>query len=755
MANTQAQVDAATANIIAAQANLVRLTTVISALPVNINQIEVTFNQPITDQAAAEFTLQRGIENINIASVVWSEDGTKALVTSTLPNLNTTDATITYTLTISGLTEEPLVETVDFAPVTESSLVITSEQIDLVPNARLEFEVRNQYGADMGIPSTSVAAVAWNITQDKEQFLTPVPGESAFTFSSDFVATAIDQTAEVGDQIRVTLIYHDFTTQEILTVGEPTPAATAAAIELGTVQPLEGNTMIFEGDTGLVLPATITDQFGEPFVLSEFSASGSALTSFSIDGVTFTSSNPDVVNVGTISVDADGVITFDTADPGTAIIYAVADKTGDIATTTVVANEEPVLSEMAIAAPTDLIAANDAPFELSYVAQDQYGNVLDFATASDLFKGLTFTSSDQAVVTDDGIVLDDEGNLEVTLAGGAGDVTLTASNYIPDEDTTIEVGTVTFTVLDDAVLTSIVGVQDLTTNVSPDVTTSIGVDNLIVNDQYGREFTLTGNEGAFVSLSDTDALTLDTSVISADGTLTADITGTDVAGTATATIDLVADITDPTSAVIDSYTVDFTNVTNIVGYAIKDVDTLYGFPGNDATSDYAKVITVVGLDIDGNEVAVDQDDFTALTSSDPAVIGTDLATMSVFGFDAGSSTVSAWIGADEVASTVVTASIDLPQGQTVAFEDEEAVIAADANTVDLAPLLTVVDQYGVELSDPASLGIWSSSDTDVATVSAAGLVTAQTDTGGEVTISFVLDNGNASGSVLVIIEPAI
>lgn len=171
------------------------------------------------------------------------------------------------------------------------------------------------------------------------------------------------------------------------------------------------------------------------------------------------------------------------------------------------------------------------------------------------------------------------------MAGAAGDVTLTAFNA---DD--LEIGSVSFTVLDDAVLTSIVGVRDLTTYVSPEVTSSIGVDNLIINDQYGREFKLTGTEGAIVSFeSDTDALTLDTNQISADGTLTADITGTLIAGTATVVIDLVADIDNP--VVLDSYTVDFTNVT---GIAAGDATISFVLDnGNDAGSVLVTVPDVV------------------------------------------------------------------------------------------------------------------------------------------------------------------
>ncbi|MGV8906633.1 MAG: hypothetical protein ACOH15_08540 [Acetobacterium sp.] len=735
--NLISQVDAATAAITAAQANLVLMTKVTAISATDVNKIEVVFNQAITDQTAATFTLKKGFTNVNIASIEWSEDGTKVVITSAKDNLNTSDTdTVTYTLKITGLTEEPLVNTVDFDPEEEAALVITSESIELINSAPLYFEVQNQYGLSMDVSATEVTAVAENITQDADVELLPQDGESTFLMDEDFSEDAV-----VGDKIRVTLSYEDFTTEQTLTVGAPIPAPAPAAIELGTVAPLEGNTMIFEGDEDLVLPATITDQFGNPYVLNDMAPKGTEIVN--IDGITFTSSDPEVVDVGTMYIDDEGVIEFTAGEEGEATITAVVEETDVTSTTTVVVNEEPTVSKMTVDAPTGLIAANDGEIDLGFVAEDQYGNVLDWNVEADrlLIEGIIPESSDEFVASAYKIHIDEAGILEVVLEGNPGEVTLTA--YNPDDE---EIGSVTFEVLEDAEPLSITGVKDITTTVTPNVATTIGAENLIIVDQYGRDFILNENEGATVSFkSETTALTLSGAIDSATGKAT--VTGTDIAGTATVVIALTDDgVLVPGGA----FNVAITNLTGtqgIVGYEIEEIDTLYGFDGNESGSDYAKNLTVVGLDAAGNEVAIDQSKITALTSSNSGIVGIDSETNNVFGLKEGSATVAAWIGATKIAETVVTVSDEAPQGQTVVFAGATYEVTL-GDVLDLTSELTVIDQYGVELPNPQALltGIWTSSNKTVATVG-NGVVTPVL--AGNTTISFVLSNGNASGSVLV------
>jgi len=740
---------------------------VVKASAIDVNKIEVTFNTEVTEeeQEAAAFSLKRGAANFNIASVEWSEDGTKAVVTSALANLNTSATdTVTYTLTITGLTEEAVVETVDFEPVEETELVITTEEIELKANAPLKFEVRNQYGKSMNVAGTAVTGIAYNITQGKAQTFTGQTPASEFHFDANFAVDGNAQEAKVGDEIRVTLNYKDFTVQEVLVVGEAVPAATAANITLGTVSPKEGKTVIFESDTNFEIPYDLVDQFDEEYTLTASQTVAGIETN---DGVTITSSNTTVLPLANISTDAEGKLQISAfGGAGKVTVTAMINSTGVIATTTIDVKEDAALASMTIVPPTEVVAANDGTVELDYVAEDQYGNVLDWSKPADkalIQAGFTnSTTSKAGVVAADGMALNADGELIVTLAGTAGEVTLKAT-----DGATKEFGSVTFEVLANAELTSIAGIKDLTTKVSEGVATTIGKENLIIKDQYGRDYTLSGTEGALVyfksgsstalNITGASGADIDNAAVVNATTGKATITGTATAGSSTLVIALATNIGTPATAVAGgTYEVTITNETNIVGYELKEVPTLYGTAGHDEDSAYAKVLTLVGLDKDGNEVAVDQSKITAITTSNSSVIGTDLASKKVFALDKGSATVAVWIGAEKVAETVVTAVDEAPAAQTVKFANATGTISTDGGTLDLGATLEVKDQYGVALTGagaPANLGVWSVTGPTGTTVSTAGVVTASSAaTGnGEAVVTFVLNNGNAAGTVTVTI----
>ncbi len=736
---------------------------------INVNQIEVTFNKAVEDKDAAVFSLKRGAANFNIASVEWNEDNTKAVVTSAVANLNAGTTDVTYTLTITGLTEEAVVETVDFAPVKETSLVITTEEVELKASAPVKFEVRNQYGKSMNVAGTAVTGVAYNVTQAKAQTFTG-QATSEFQFDANFATDPHAQLAKLGDQIRVTLNYKDFTVQKVLTVGKAVPAAAPAEITLGTVLPLDGKTMIFQADSGLVLPVTVKDQNGKVFKLPTTTANFDTVGgSETISGITFTSSDATIVDIDKLTVDAQGVVKFPVENKaGKATITAIINSTGVVATTTVEVKATAAMSNVTIVPPTEVVAANDVKVKLDYVAEDQYGNVLDWSKAADktlistgFAVGRTATSAAGVV---SGMALNAKGELEATIVG-AGAVTLKVTDGgTPAKD----IGSVSFEVLANAELTSIAGVKDLTAKVSDGVATTIGKENLVIKDQYGRDYTLSGSQGALVyfkagssaalAITGKTGADIDNGGIIDATTGKATITGTATAGTSTLVIALVTNTVDSTTAVAGgTYEVSITNETNIVGYKLKEVPTLYGTGGHDATSAYAKVLTLVGLDANDNEVAVDQSKITAITTSDATVIGTDLNSKKVFALDKGTATVAVWMGATKVAETTVTAVDVAPAAQTVKFSSATGAISADGGTLDLGATLEVKDQYGVALTAagaPANLGAWSiAAGTTGATVSVAGVVTASGASAGngEAVVTFVLNNGNAVGTVNVTI----
>lgn len=735
---------------------------VVSVSAINVNQVKVVFNQAV-DTETASFELKRGAQNFTIADVEWNEAEDTAVLTSAVSNLNTGATDLTYTVIVSGLTDESIVETVVFEPVTATSVVITSDNVVLADNAPVKFEVRNQYDTDMKINSndSDITGLAYNVTQSKPHVLTTgafqefrMPG----TFSSG-------PDAEVGDQIRITITYKDLAVQKVIPV---IAGVQASEISLGEAQPADGKTMIFQSDTNIVIPYDIKDQYGDDYTLTANSANAAAIEV--ADGIRFTSSNTAVVPNTNIKTDAEGNLIISAfSGTGTVKITGIINATGAIASTTFEVKADPALETLTIYEPTEIVAANDGTVKLDYVAEDQYGNVLDWNVAAEkaLIQAFTnSTSTAPTVVAANGMALNADGEIVVTLAGGTGEVTLTATDGVSKE-----YGSVTFEVLAAAEPTTIAGLKDFTANVSEGVATNLKVENLIVKDQYGRDYELSGTEGAkayFKSGSST-ALTIAANsgaVTGADlatgAKMTNDnttdyaiFTGTATAGSSVVVIQLLSNVNNDATAVDGGkYEVTITNTTNIIGYRIQAIDTLFGDinfanHSDSHTSAYAKDVVVEGLDADGNAVSIAQSKITALTTSDNTVIKVDSANKKVWAIDEGTATISAWMGSTKVADLEVTASIAAPQGQSVTFANESQTIdnTSGTATLNLAAQLTVKDQYGVTLTSPESLGTWSSDDPSVATVDATGKVTAVAN--GTATITFVLGNGNDVGTVTV------
>lgn len=154
---------------------------------------------------------------------------------------------------------------------------------------------------------------------------------------------------------------------------------------------------------------------------------------------------------------------------------------------------------------------------------------------------------------------------------------------------------------------------------------------------------------------------------------------------------------------------------------------------------------MLGKDASGNDVTIPQTMVTALTSSDPTVVGTDLANMAIFGKAKGTSTVTAWAGAKKLGEIVITASDATPVATTVAFDATSYTKTAAA--LDLKTNLTVKDQYGSTMAI-TGVGTWTSSDESVLTV-ADGVITKVAI--GTATVSYVTVNGIAV-SVEVVVQ---
>lgn len=183
--------------------------------------ILVQFDQPINDQEAISFSLNNGFDNFDLEPLVWEYmNGITYLDLGHInPYVHTLNDTITYTLTMTGLTEAPFVFTFDYTLREISTLTITTEKIILADNPSIEYKAQNQKGANMELPALFIDAQAWNVSQNKEQILTPVGYENKFLFDEDFASdtiqsTAYNQVADIGDIITIKLDSGDSKTEE-------------------------------------------------------------------------------------------------------------------------------------------------------------------------------------------------------------------------------------------------------------------------------------------------------------------------------------------------------------------------------------------------------------------------------------------------------------------------------------------------------------------------------------------------------------
>lgn len=475
-----------------------------SVSAIDANQVKVVFNGAVADTTKATFALKKGAANY-FSEVAWNEAKTEAVVTGTIA-LPAGE----YTLEVTGLSETPLTKTVTFEAVKVDSIAVISNDLELKAGAALSYEVRNQYGKDMKVAGSNVTALAYNVTQGKSHVITA--NGTAFAFSTNFATASHADAAKVGDVIRVTLNYSGKTVQKELTVKA---AAQAATVELGTVAPLEGKARIYVSDSGLTLPVTVADQYGTAVKLNAHTPDqDTVVNAETIDGVTFTSSNPAIVDVDTFAVNADGKVTFDAGSTdGTATITAMVNATGDVKTTTVTVNKAATVGAFNLTQPTTIVAGGDT-IKVAYAALDQFGSTIigklnthtaNATTANDLetlvFNGvnLDVTSSDPTIVDVDKITVDAKGELSIVTEKKAGSVTLTVKNG------TTTVGTLTLDVQEPSVPTKIKQVsttKTVDTNLVEDEVVDVKVENFVFVDQYNRPYTLTGTEGLVAWFSD-------------------------------------------------------------------------------------------------------------------------------------------------------------------------------------------------------------------------------------------------------------
>ena len=407
---------------------------------------------------------------------------------------------------------------------------------------------------------------------------------------------------------------------------------------------------------------------------------------------------------------------------GSAVITAIISATGDTATTTVEVSELPELDALNLTEPSELIAAGETA-TLDFTAEDQYGD--EVAADSDLLEGVTWTSSDDSVVADGAVTFED-GEYQVTTMG-AGETTLTATK---DGET---VGEVTLTVEEAAVPTTIEDVT-LATNYENTGSDELTLDDIEATDQYGRDIEV---EGGDVEVTAEDSSFDSVSVTGDDGNNNLDEGETFVfTGTSNTDVEDVVNFSLNNDNDTFELTVQSVASEDIASYSIEELGVLYANENNDGDSDYAQELTIMGETAEGESVALADGKVSTYTTSNPSAIKVDSSDEEVYAVTEGTSTITAFDGAEQLASIEVSSSSETPVPADVTFAQSEMDLvegATETNTV------TVEDQYNVAL---APEGTVASADDSVATATRSGSTISVTGVSeGTTTITYISNNG--------------
>ena len=524
-------------------------------------------------------------------------------------------------------------------------------------------------------------------------------------------------------------------------------ASTPQTIQLGTVVPLKDKTRISVSETGFVLPYTMVDQYGQSIKLPTVTApvAASTATNAKIGDIEFVVSGTGALTIPmtTLSVDADGVLKFNTtATSGTVVITALNSKTGASHSTTVKVEDAAKITSFQAQAPAQLVVIGET-VKIPYVAADTFGapiaakDVPASITAATVAGNWSITDSSGSIVTTP--VFKYNGDLEIVFTGTAG------SNTVYFMLNGAIASQITFDVKAVATPVKIQAVKsDVKTTLGIGGTATLATDKVTFVDNYGRVKNI-------ADLPGTHTLT-----ITDDASVTTSVYGNVVTGVSagsekyTLGLDTAADGADAGTTLDVTFTV--VANTDVKNFTISDVATLFDFdvakaPGK-VVANFDKALTLVGKTASGTDVAILASNFyTSITSSDTSIAS--IQGTSVRGEAKGTATVAFWNGATKIAETTVTVSDVAPVATAVKFTEASASIAGVATTVDVSTLLEIKDQYGVAI---AGNGTYSSSNTAIANVNAAGLVTEVALANGETTISYVTNNGIAVTIVVVVTQ---
>ncbi|GBG08012.1 hypothetical protein PAT3040_02579 [Paenibacillus agaridevorans] len=675
----------------------------------NKGEITVSFNKAATadEQKELKAKVANGAVEYTVTSK-WAEDGKSLVLTSTyLP-------AATYTVTVGSF------KAVDVTIVNEvpSKLEIGATTLQKAAGQDLKVKLFNQFGKE--IENASLNVTVFNATYGK-----------TVAVSSGKVDLSSDEVARVKDTVVVNAS-HATTGLNASKSFEVVAGSSATAITLTAPTPLKDKTRISVTEEGLVLPYTLTDQYGGAIKLAETSGyqAISSDKTITLSGITFLVSDVNIVTH--FSVDKDGVLKFKTgAQHGNVVVNAMnTTVAGAFASVNFNVSSKADVKTLTLQAPAAIVAGNEE-FTVPYSAVDTFDQPI--ATKDFSLTGLTFSPVGASFAA--GYPkLNAKGELKFKFQSLSADANV---NVYVSKAASGQIGHQQFTVRKDATVDKINGFN-VAKNFANSGTVELKADQITYRDSYGRTQKVAALGDVAISVTSGTALSITGGNLVANATLTGEVKIKVVYGGVDATA--------------ETFTFNVIKNEDVKDYAIKSIGTMYAgtVPTGVAVDAYEKTIELVGKTSGGDDVVLNQATAFDFVSSEKSLI-VQVKTGSpktIKAVDAGTSVIAAYKGSTKLAQVEVTASKEAPVATTASFDNSEYTLTTASTN--FATEIVVKDQYGVALVPGTHFaGFLSSDNTKVATISGTSVVKG-TERGSAI-ITYTTTTG-ASATTVVYVE---
>ncbi|MHA7967137.1 S-layer homology domain-containing protein [Paenibacillus sp. CAU 1782] len=674
-------------------------------------EITVAFNKATTadEQKALTAKVANGAVPYTVTTK-WTEEGRNLVLTSTyLPAAK-------YTVTVGEFAAVE-VTIVDEVP---TKLEIGATTLQKADGQDLKVKLFNQF--DKEVTNASLNITVFNATYGKS---VPV--------SSGKVNLLSDNVSRVGDTVVVNA--SNTTGLNASKSFQVVAGSAATVVKLSAPTPLKDKTRISVNEEGIVLPYTLTDQYGGNIVLTDTSGyvTVGADRTVVLNGITFLVS--DINAVTAFSVDKDGVLRIKTgSQAGTVVVSAMnAAVANAFSSINFNVSSSAAVKSLNLQIPATLVAGSEE-FVIPYTAIDTFDQPI---AAKDLsLSNVTINSAGVDFAAGYPRL-----NAKGELVGKFVSVTDNRKYaFITAISTTTfqQVGSVQIEVNKDATVEKINGLN-IAKYFANSGSAELKADQITYRDSYGRTKKVANLSDVTIALTtpanNTDALTL---------------TGADLAAHASQTGEVKVKITYGTNAdTSETFTINVIKNEDVKNFALKAVGTLFAgtAPTGIAAEKYEKTVELVGKTASNDDVVINQTTaFDLVTSSKPSIVQVAVASpKTVKALDAGTSVLAAFKDGKKLAEVEVTASKDAPVATTVSFENGEYHLTTATN---FAAEIKVKDQYGVDLTAGTHFaGFLSSDNTKVATVSGT-TVTPVAGAKGTATITYLTTTGASATTVV-------